>query len=85
MSQQHDALLGDVVQFVERARKQWSDVAANDNQLAAAILPPYLTMIPTASIILGIIQLFMLCSVVEMWVKRFCNKHVVILIVEKFR
>ena len=51
------------MQFVERARKQWSDVAANDNKLAAAFLPPYLTMIPTASIILGMVLYNCLCCV----------------------
>lgn len=60
LSQQHDALLVEVVQFVKTAKKQWVDVAGSDDQSAAFILPPYLTMIPTASIILGyyIIVLF---------------------------
>ena len=56
LSQQHDTLLGQVVQFVETAKKQWVDVAKSDHHQPAAgvILLPYLTMIPTAAIIAGI-------------------------------
>ena len=52
---QHDALLGQVVQFVETAKKQWISSIEGDSQ-SAAILPPYLTMIPTGSIIAGILR-----------------------------
>lgn len=56
LSQRHDALLGQVVEFVETTKKQWISVAKGDVPSSdAAIVPACLGMIPTASIIAGIV------------------------------
>lgn len=67
LSRQHNTLLGEVIQFVETAKKQWIDVAKSDHQ--SVILPSYLTMIPTGSIILGIVYAVVWGDEVLLWAK----------------
>ena len=53
LQEQYDTLLGQVIRFVCAAEEQWNSIAITSGHCSAAIVPPQLTFIPTATINAG--------------------------------